>query len=341
METSLLQKPIISISYVKLLVETLSQLKADYKKVFLKASFDEKRLDNPDEYISTQEHVELIQAAIEVSQNSALGIHLGKNTQVGTFQLLGYLCLNSKTLREAFDSFRKFASLLSNMKQHFQVEGDEFTYFYDFPRVNAAYDRVRCDFAMAGTLKLCHLMIGSKDVKPLQVNFTHPQPNYLEEYQNFFCCPVYFGQPHTNFVISNQVMEIPLIQSSSSIYDLLEAQAKNLINKRNQARSIEEKVYEILCETFFKTELNFDKLAKQLKLSTHQLRRALKEKSSSYRIIYDQVRQDFADQLLLDPQLSIQEISYLLKFSEPSAFYRAFKQWKGMTPLQYRLKQKG
>ena len=33
---------------------------------------------------------------------------------------------------------------------------------------------------------------------------------------------------------------------------------------------------------------------------------------------------------------SIAEIVYLTGFSEPSTFYRAFKRWEGMTPIEYR-----
>ena len=32
----------------------------------------------------------------------------------------------------------------------------------------------------------------------------------------------------------------------------------------------------------------------------------------------------------------IAEISFLLGFSEPSAFFRAFKRWTGLTPLEAR-----
>jgi AraC-like DNA-binding protein len=34
--------------------------------------------------------------------------------------------------------------------------------------------------------------------------------------------------------------------------------------------------------------------------------------------------------------MAIAEIAYLLGYSEPSAFHRAFKRWTGQTPEQYR-----
>jgi AraC-like DNA-binding protein len=36
------------------------------------------------------------------------------------------------------------------------------------------------------------------------------------------------------------------------------------------------------------------------------------------------------------PQLSINDIASLMGFDEPSAFFRSFKKWTGMTPGEYR-----
>jgi len=45
---------------------------------------------------------------------------------------------------------------------------------------------------------------------------------------------------------------------------------------------------------------------------------------------------ELAISYLNDKQISLAEISYLLGFSEPSAFHRAFKRWTGSTPGQFR-----
>jgi len=47
------------------------------------------------------------------------------------------------------------------------------------------------------------------------------------------------------------------------------------------------------------------------------------------------MRQELADDYLARG-LSVAEISFLLGFSEPSAFFRAFKRWTGVTPIERR-----
>jgi AraC-like DNA-binding protein len=51
------------------------------------------------------------------------------------------------------------------------------------------------------------------------------------------------------------------------------------------------------------------------------------------------IRRELATRYL-DADLSIAEISFLLGFSEPSAFFRAFKRWTGLTPLESRQRRR-
>jgi len=55
-----------------------------------------------------------------------------------------------------------------------------------------------------------------------------------------------------------------------------------------------------------------------------------------YDALVDRVRRESAERLLADASLSIGEIGYLLGFSEPSAFQRAFRRWHRCTPQTYR-----
>jgi AraC-like DNA-binding protein len=56
----------------------------------------------------------------------------------------------------------------------------------------------------------------------------------------------------------------------------------------------------------------------------------------SLRDLYDETRKELACAALTRSDRSIKEVCYGLGFSEPSAFYRAFKRWTGLTPQQFR-----
>ena len=65
-------------------------------------------------------------------------------------------------------------------------------------------------------------------------------------------------------------------------------------------------------------------------------RKRLSELGLTYQKLLDQTRHELAQRYLDDPSKSVTEITFLLGFSEQSAFTRAFKRWSGIAPTAYR-----
>jgi len=49
-----------------------------------------------------------------------------------------------------------------------------------------------------------------------------------------------------------------------------------------------------------------------------------------------EIRRELAQAYLNDNQMSISEVGFLLGYSEPSAFQRAFRGWYQCTPSEFR-----
>jgi AraC-like DNA-binding protein len=71
-------------------------------------------------------------------------------------------------------------------------------------------------------------------------------------------------------------------------------------------------------------------------MSARSLQRRLGDEGTSFDAVIDELRRDLAHRYLADPRIAIAEVAYLLGFSEPSAFHRAFKRWTGATPSEAR-----
>ncbi|MCY1300503.1 putative HTH-type transcriptional regulator [compost metagenome] len=66
------------------------------------------------------------------------------------------------------------------------------------------------------------------------------------------------------------------------------------------------------------------------------LRRRLDEEGQSFRLIKDQLRRDMALEYLDRSSRSVSEIAEELGFAEPSALYRAFRKWTGVSLADHR-----
>ena len=82
-------------------------------------------------------------------------------------------------------------------------------------------------------------------------------------------------------------------------------------------------------------EVSLAAISARLRVSPRTLQRRLGDEGTSLHAEVDQARRERAAGLL-DGGAAIAEIVWLLGYSEPSAFHRAFKRWTGRTPEAWR-----
>ena len=76
--------------------------------------------------------------------------------------------------------------------------------------------------------------------------------------------------------------------------------------------------------------------ARRLAMSPRTLQRRLSEEGTSFEGLREEMRKQTAETFLADRTLSVGEVAFLLGFSEPGAFHRAFKRWHNTTPDAFR-----
>jgi AraC-like DNA-binding protein len=81
--------------------------------------------------------------------------------------------------------------------------------------------------------------------------------------------------------------------------------------------------------------LTADAVAARFSMSNRTLRRRLEEEATSYQEILDDVRAELARHYLTKEKRGIDEVAFLLGFSDPSAFTKAFRRWTGQTPADF------
>jgi AraC-like DNA-binding protein len=79
-------------------------------------------------------------------------------------------------------------------------------------------------------------------------------------------------------------------------------------------------------------------VASKLGFSRQTLLRKLKAEGVTFERVLDESRHKLALHYLGDQKISVNETAYLVGFSEPAAFSRAFKRWTGSSPRTVRHK---
>ena len=250
--------------------------------------------------------------------------------------ILAYIALSCNTLANALQHYSDFHRLIyDGSRLVIHTQDDYLTIGWgDIPFVLTT--QLSNEIAMALMVQLLKHFMQCEEVHLYEVHFTHVSPKNVMHYERYFGCKVRFSQPAAQIVLPMQELAKPLRQGDNTLQHLLMQQAKALLQQLPDSTQLDQRLQQAILSGLQKNHYSITAIAQQLGISVRQLQRHLYQQSSSYQQRTQQLRHVLAEQYLTDQQLSLKEIAFLLSYSEQSAFQRAFKQWTGITPQQWR-----
>lgn len=175
---------------------------------------------------------------------------------------------------------------------------------------------------------------------PSLVEFEHERDEGHEHVKEVLGCDVIFGAQENRLHFPASLLSHASPHAEPELLDLHERFASEQV-ARLERKDIVGQVERIIAELLDSGEVTLDAVATRLDIKPRTLRTRLTEAETSFNQVLADFRYRLARQLLATTDESIDEIVYLTGFSEPSTFYRAFKRWSGMTPIEYRKTAQG
>ncbi|WP_319823918.1 AraC family transcriptional regulator [Thalassovita sp.] len=164
------------------------------------------------------------------------------------------------------------------------------------------------------------------------LDFACAAPEHRAEYRRFFGAPVRFDAPTTCLRFDAAYLSLPVVRTEQALKSFLRAAPANILVRFRHDQGTAIRVRNLLAKRPAADWPSFQALADTLGVSTATLRRQLRADGQSYMSIKDELRVARAEQMLRDPAVSIAEIAAQLGYSEPSAFFRAYRKWTGRSP---------
>jgi AraC-like DNA-binding protein len=178
----------------------------------------------------------------------------------------------------------------------------------------------------------------SKDFRPIQTKFQYASPDYINKYNEVFQSPLLFEQDTSGIVFGKKYLDLPNPNPQPYIKEILSRHADKLITELDRSKRFQDKVRKIIMKRLDSGEVTLEMISSELNLSSRTVYRKLREENISYKALLSDIKKQLAQAYLQETSFTINEISYLLGFSEASAFHRAYKRWFGINPSQYRQK---
>jgi len=173
---------------------------------------------------------------------------------------------------------------------------------------------------------------------PKAIRFTHAEPSYRREYDRIFGVRLEFRSSMNAILFGEELLSVRMPPQNQYLFGLLRDRAEVLLEKLEQSKSMRGRVESLLIPILATGEANIETIARTLGLSRQTLFRKLKSEGITFEQVLDELRHKLAREYLNGKNVSVNETAYLLGFSDPAAFSRAFKRWTGASPRTMRLK---
>ena len=254
----------------------------------------------------------------------------------GDYGLVGFVAMNSTTLGEAVRHAVRYLGLWTDEPGIELGNDGTLTIAYRTRFADRLGLRLATEATPAELLNGARLLTGQR-ITPLGVRFSHPAPADTSAHRAFFGCPVEFNAPDIAMQLDPADLALPLPRADAQLGAYLRSLANQALEQRGGSEPGElGRIREIIAEELQRGVPTLGVVAKHLAVSERTLRRRLEAEGSSFRLLLDRTRAELAETYVRDKRLPLSEVAFLLGFSEPSAFHRAFKRWTDSTPSAWR-----
>jgi AraC-like DNA-binding protein len=283
--------------------------------------------------IPSSKLAELHKAAVEQTNDSTLGLKLGQYIARSDLTI-GDMLMKSETLAVGLEALMAHSMMVSESGRFTLTDiSADFVRLSFTPAQNVIFSCYQKDMVFAAVNDwFLNVFSDASDFVKYFYNDTEVSGI---EHGALLKCKVYKATD-TYIEISKSLLVRENIHADKKLFEQHLAQAKKVISKRIQRLELYAAVRSAIDECLLQRCATQENVANQLNLSIRNLQRRLKEAGATYQIILDDSREALALNLIKDQNMPLYEISFLVGFTEPSAFYKAFRRWTGKRPGDYR-----
>ena len=305
-----------------------------------RAGIDPESLEDPDSRAPLETYKALLHAAQDMCADPALALHYGEAVDMSEVSIVGLIMNASETMADAFAQMQRFGRLALEVEgvsdgPRFQIAQRDGQLWMVDTRANPD------DFPELTEGAFARLVCGPRRFldKPhvLEVCFTQAAPAYRAAFERVFQCPVTFGASWNAMRVDPQIMTWRVALQPRYVFGVLTERADMLLRDMEHAKTTRDRVEAILLPLLHTGDVGADAIAGAMGFSRQTLFRRLKAENTTFEDILDALRHRMALHYLRGGKASVNETAYLVGFSEPAAFSRAFKRWTGQTPREARM----
>jgi AraC-like DNA-binding protein len=328
-------EPTVGAGFALGLLEFAAGRGADRSMLLEAAGLEAAQLEDHDARVPFSSYVALMRAGKSLSGDPALALHFGENVDIADVSIVGLLGQAAETMADALAQLNRYVRLVVEAgrpdgRDRFELQrGEDGLWLHDTRPFADLFPELT-ESAFAQLVSSTRKVVGWPFVTAVHV--THPDPGYAAEYERVLGAPVTFqaGRNAMRLTDAWETQRVALLPRY--VFGVLSERADELLESLGSSGTTRSLVEGLLMPVLHTGEASMDATAARLGLSRQTLFRRLKAEGTTFEKVLDDLRRRMAIDYLAAGKVSVNEAAYLLGFSEPAAFSRAFKRWTGSSP---------
>ncbi len=316
--------------------EAMVKAGVDVDNLYTRLGYDAQKLPLRELRTPHQQQALFWQIAEAVSGDSDIGLHLCPHLPLFRGEVIEYLMFSSPTFRDGIERALKYVRLISDALSIRLIIDDQ------GPRIAVIGSQLEAPqlrhteiCVVYELIQFARSVTENRFAPPLHVKLRCSRRSPQAEYDAVFGCPVSFDGVESEIWFNPALLEYRSPRWDPDLLKLHEELAAKRLSDLHR-RDLVERIRMVLSQRLELESCDLEDVADEVGLAPRRLRFELARAGTSFSQIVTDFRYALARRLLARTEEPIDNIVYLTGFSEPSTFYRAFKRWSGMTPVQYR-----
>ncbi len=319
--------------YFTALYEAAVKLDVDVDMLLQGTGLPKSGINQPETRIPTEKLANFQKVIWDWLNDESMGAN-SRPIPSGTYFMMGRLTVQEPTLKKALTLGTKFYNLM------FQREFVSLTIENDLAVVAVELDAPDYKHLFAEISLLAWHRYASwliSDILPLhETRFPYSTPPNVGEYNYLFPGMHKFLDKKLAIVFPKQYLDREVKQNVSSLKVFMHRCPLELFKQYKADYSLTTELQILVRKGLDSGLATIEHCSSELHMTTRTLMRKLKSEGTSFQQIKDLVRRDRAIFLIVQKGLPINEVAERVGYSDPAVFTRAFRNWTGDTPREFR-----
>ncbi|MDA8519203.1 AraC family transcriptional regulator [Acidovorax sp. NCPPB 4044] len=325
-------------AFVRAIAHAYAQRGLDPARALAAAQIAPGSVKDPHARITALQMEALSAAAMRELDDEALG-WFSRRLPWGSYGMLARASISAPTLGLALRRWcRHHALLADDIGLHLDTDGGIATLSLSEHRDLGALREFCTVSVLRNALGLSCWFIDSR-LPLLDTAFPFAAPPHAAVYALLFGAAPRFGAPRAALRFDARYLALPLRRDEAALQQMLQRALPLTVRQYRRDRLLAQRVRQALAQAP-EQACSAESLAAQLHVSARTLHRQLKEEGASLQSLKDEARQQRARDLLHRTDRPIKQVAEAAGFASEKSFMRAFRHWTGLSPTEYRRRQR-